>query len=80
MSARGAIKEAIPVWIALGCYFGWLSIFDVLLSTTNIDYMGIQELIGLPTFLLGCLVLVSIVRSPSISRKEPAVAGECLAG
>ena len=24
MSARGAIREAIPLWIALGCYFGWL--------------------------------------------------------
>src|SRR5208337_913964 len=37
MSARGAIREAIPLWIALGCYFGWLSIFDVMLSKTEID-------------------------------------------
>jgi hypothetical protein len=80
MSARGAIREAIPLWIALGCYFGWLSIFDVILSTTNIDSMGMQEWIGLPTFLLGCFLLVSIVRSPSISRQDPAAPGESLWG
>jgi Glycosyltransferase family 87 len=80
MSARGAIRKAIPLWIALGCYFGWLSIFDVILSTTNIDSMGMQEWIGLPTFLLGCFLLVSIVRSPSISRQDPAAPGESLAG
>ncbi|HMF37013.1 MAG TPA: glycosyltransferase 87 family protein, partial [Isosphaeraceae bacterium] len=80
LSDRGAIREAIPVWIALGCYFGWLSIFDVMLSTINIDSIGMQEWIGLPTFLLGCLLLVIIVRSPSISKKEPAAPGKSLAG
>jgi hypothetical protein len=80
MSARGAIREAIPLWIALGCYFGWLSIFDVILSTTNIDSMGMQEWIGLPTFLLGCFLLISIVRSSSISRQDPAAPGESLWG
>jgi len=79
MSARGAIRETIPLWVALGCYFGWLSIFDVILSTTNIDSMGMQEWIGLPTFLLGCFLLVSIVRSPSISRQDPAAPDESLA-
>ena len=80
LSDRGAIREAIPVWIALGCYFGWLSIFDVMLSTIDIDRMGMQEWIGLPTFFLGCLLLVIIVRSPSISKKEPAAPGKSLAG
>jgi len=80
LSARGAIRGAIPLWIALGCYFGWLSIFDVILSRTNIDFKGMQEWIGLPTFLLECLLLASIVRSASISRKEPAAARESLAG
>lgn len=80
MSARGAIREAILLWIALGCYFGWLSIFDVMLSKTEIASMGMQEWIGLPTFLLGCFLLVSIVRAPSISRQEPAARGESLAG
>src|SRR5271165_7160138 len=80
MSARGAIREATQLWVALGCYFGWLSIFDVILSTTNIDSKGMQEWIGLPTFLLGCFLLVSIVRSPSISRQDPAAPGESLWG
>ena len=80
MSARGAFRKAIPLWIALGCYFGWLSIFNVILSTTNIDSMGMQEWIGLPTFLLGCFLLISIVRSPSISRQDPAAPSESLAG
>ena len=79
MSARGAIRGKIPLWIALGCYFGWLSIFDVILSRTNIDFRRMQEWIGLPTFLLGCFLLVSIVRSPSISRQDPAAPGASLA-
>ncbi|HWT77799.1 MAG TPA: glycosyltransferase family 87 protein, partial [Candidatus Methylomirabilis sp.] len=80
LSARAANREAILLWIALGCYFGWLSIFDVILSRTEIGPMGMQEWIGLPTFLLGCSLLASIVRSPSISRKNPAAPGESLAG
>jgi len=80
LSARGAIRGAIALWVALGCYFGWLSFFDVILSRINIDLRGMQEWIGLPTFLLGCLLLVSIVRSLSISKQDPAAPGESLAG
>jgi len=80
LSARGAIRGAIALWVALGCYFGWLSFFDVILSRINIDLRGMQEWIGLPTFLLGCLLLVSIVRSLSILKQDPAAPGESLAG
>lgn len=79
ISSGRAIREAIPLLIALACYFAWLSVFDVLLVRTNIDSLGMQNWIGLPMFLLGCLLLASIVRSASISRKSPAeVAGESL--
>jgi Glycosyltransferase family 87 len=71
VNARKTLREAIPLWIALACYFGWLCAFDVILSRIEIDSIGMQEWIGLPTFLLGCWILVSIVRSSSISRKEP---------
>ena len=72
MSTRGTIRGKIPLWIALGCYFGWLSIFDVILLRTDIDFRGMQEWIGLPTFLLGCFLLVSIVSIASISGKDSA--------
>ena len=80
MSARRAIRGAIPVWMALACYFGWLSVFDVILSRIDIDLTRMQEWIGLPTFLLGCFLLVSIVRSSLSSMKEPAALCEPLAG
>ncbi len=32
LGLRGVSSEAIPLCIALGCYFGWLALFDVLLS------------------------------------------------
>jgi hypothetical protein len=80
LSAREAIRGATPLRIALGCYFGWLSVFDVIESTINIDSREMQEWIGLPTFLLGCFLLVSIVRSSTLSRHVPTVTGDSLAG
>jgi len=65
LSTRQAVRGEMLLWIALGCYFGWLSIFDIILSNTDIDPMGMQEWIGLPTFLLGCFLLVSILRALS---------------
>jgi hypothetical protein len=79
LSARPPLREAIPIWIALGCYFAWLSDFDILLVTTGTDYLPRHEWIGLVTFLLGCLLLTSIVRAPSISRRELTAEAEPLA-
>ncbi len=80
MSARAAIRGEMLLWIALGCYFGWLSIFDIILSKFDIDSTGMQEWIGLPTFLLGCFLLVGIVRSTSIFKRDTAAPGESLGG
>jgi hypothetical protein len=62
LCSRSAITDTISVWIPLGCYFGWLSIFDLMLVFLEIDSLGMQEWIGLPTFLLGCWLLASTVR------------------
>jgi len=67
ISAQEPIKGEILLWVALGCYFGWLSYFDLILSRIDIDLRRLQEWIGLPTFLLGCFVLVSILRSASLN-------------
>ncbi len=56
-------QDAQRVWISLGCYFGWLSVFDLLLATVSIDALGMQEWIGLPTFLLGCFVFQRVDRA-----------------
>jgi uncharacterized membrane protein len=51
-------------WIPLGLYFGWLSAFDITMTITEIDAWGMQEWIGLPTFLFGCLLAASIIGFP----------------
>ena len=65
ISSWGATRETIPIWIALACYFGWLSAFDVMLLRFIDDQIWMQEWIGLPTFLLGCLLMACIVRAVS---------------
>ncbi len=78
--ARQPFREMLWVWIALVCYFGWLSYFNVLLATIDIDGLGMQTWIGLPTFLLGCLLAASIVRSPAVTREELASPAEPVPG
>ena len=80
LSARRAIRGEILLWIALSGYFGWLSYFDLALSFINIDSKGMQEWIGLPTFLLGCFLLFSILRSTSISGRDLTGPDESLPG
>jgi hypothetical protein len=48
---------------ALVCHFAWLSFFVVFESISNIDNYNMQEWIGLPTFILECLLGWAIVRS-----------------
>jgi Glycosyltransferase family 87 len=57
------IRNRVPLYVALGCYFGWLSIFDVIECTKGVDFHSMQEWAGLPTFLLGCGLIVCIVRA-----------------
>ena len=56
--ARRADTRDDLVWIALACYFGWLSYFNSMLATEILMVYGMQSWIGLPTFLLGCFLAV----------------------
>lgn len=64
---RRPIRETILVWIALASYFGWLSYFNLELAIRDIDDLGMQSWIGLPTFLLGCFLASSIVHTATIT-------------
>jgi hypothetical protein len=57
------IRNRVPLYVSLGCYFGWLGIFDVIECTVGVDFHSMQEWAGLPTFLLGCGLITCIVRS-----------------
>jgi hypothetical protein len=63
-------RNKVPLYVSLGCYFGWLGIFDVIECTIGVDFHSMQEWAGLPTFLLGCGLIVCIVRA---STTEPAL-------
>ena len=45
------------------CYFGWLSYFDILDCVIELGYTRIEDMIGLPTFVVGCLLAASVVYS-----------------
>jgi hypothetical protein len=52
----------------MGSYFGWLAAFDVYYSFVDdwrpdFFWHVIREVVGLPTFLLGCTFLAGVVRS-----------------
>lgn len=64
------------VYAAVGCHFGWLAAFVVMESVINIDSQRMQEWVGLPTFILECLLGTAIVWSAKTvtvcSDREPA--------
>jgi hypothetical protein len=64
----GQLRGRILLGVALGCYFAWLAAFDVGNfvfgdEPKNLTWELIQEISGLPTFVLGCLFLFAMVRS-----------------
>jgi hypothetical protein len=61
------IAHRTLVEIALGLYYVWLSIFDLVYFWIGIDNTSMQQWVGLPTFLLGCLLAVCILISPQPS-------------
>lgn len=75
-SSPREIRDPALVWAALACHFGWLAVFDVTESLTDIDGFQMQEWIGLPTFILECLLAAAIVHSarvaPESAEREPA--------
>jgi hypothetical protein len=64
-----------PLAAALGCYFGWQAAFDVLYcwfgGTLGFgdELSWVPEVVGLPTFLLGCVLVVCVVRE-AVQRVE----------
>ena len=56
--------------ISLACYFAWIATFTMIECTCGVHYRMMQEWAGLPTFVLGCLLVVCVVRSSPV--EEPA--------
>jgi hypothetical protein len=66
-----------PLLIALLVYFGWISLFngffcaeDSLAPRPLLDWAKVEDAVGLPTFLLGCALIVCIVRSARFEAGE----------
>lgn len=65
---RGLAQDPVLL-IALAGYFGWLAAFDVFYAsiggfiTPYGRWMWVDEVVGLPTFVLGCLLFVAVIRS-----------------
>ena len=57
--------------VAMGLYFGWLALFDVVYCASENAVLPWEDAVGLPTFLLGLAFLTCLVRS-SPSRREEA--------
>lgn len=51
---------------SLACYFAWIATFTTIESVWGVAYRMMHEWAGLPTFLLGSLLLVAIVLSSPI--------------
>ncbi len=69
------IRNKMPLYVSLGCYFGWLGIFDLIECTKGVDFHSMQEWAGLPTFLLGCGLIVCIVRALTTQVEQDRVNG-----
>jgi hypothetical protein len=63
VARKEQIKNQVPLYVALGCYFGWLCIFDVIECSKGAGFHSMEEWAGLPTFVLGCGLITCIVRS-----------------
>ena len=60
---RPVIRNGAALWIAMVCYFAWLSVFDLIDSFGRLQSSFIPEWAGVPTFLLGCVLLIRSMRS-----------------
>jgi hypothetical protein len=63
-------RGGLPVAIAAGCYFAWIASFDVFYWAIGGFIIGpdrpwgrVGEVAGLPTFLLGCVLLACLLRA-----------------
>ena len=68
---REEIRHRPGLWIALVCYFGWISVFDLIDALTDLNATLIPQWGGLPTFVLGCVLLICCLRSATTSPGSP---------
>jgi hypothetical protein len=62
------LRNRTALAVAMAAYFGWLAAFDVYYVPAEEWHMGlawhhVREVVGLPTFLLGCAFLAAAVRA-----------------
>ena len=63
--------------LALGLYFGWLALFDVFYALVGgvlhpgDRFAWVEDVVGLPTFVLGCLLVVAISRAAGRAEVTP---------
>ncbi|MGO9601559.1 MAG: glycosyltransferase 87 family protein [Isosphaeraceae bacterium] len=65
----GQIHGSRPLGLAFFAYFAWLSVFDLIECRFDIDRLGMQEWIGLPTFLMAGLVLCCLAGAAGKQRQ-----------
>jgi hypothetical protein len=60
--------------LTLGLYFGWLALFDVFYALVGgvlhpgDRFARLEDVVGLPTFLLGCLLIAAVARASARAR------------
>jgi hypothetical protein len=59
----GRLHGATALVVAAGSYFGWLAFFDVLDCFVEVSNPAIEDAVGLPTFVLGSVLVACVVRS-----------------
>ena len=70
------IRGRIARVSAISCYFGWLAAFDLIYAFcdegTNYAYWKIvRDVVGLPSFLIGCAFLAVVIRSATREEHAP---------
>jgi hypothetical protein len=79
-----------PLLLAgVATYFSWIAIFDayycavgLILRIPGLGLRDIEDIVGLPTFLLGCFLLVGVVRTAArrTSRRDQQMPDSSLVG
>lgn len=68
----GRRRRRTALALALAAYFGWLVAFELVYYWIEDTSPRFEEAVGLPTFVLGCLLVACIVRSePTAAADEP---------
>jgi hypothetical protein len=65
----GEIRGRTARVVAIACYFGWLAAFDLYYAfvdegfRNNVRWDVVRQVVGLPSFLVGCAFVVAVSRS-----------------